>query len=292
MPISAAPPAGPPGHYRQLRRARAIAAFAVALCGIVPAPAGASSRDVEIDLRNSMYLFGVPSGSLGPFDSEKFDVTSSGAMDELLLHVVSTNRIDPSGGAHGEFLRLEDDYRLGASTVRLAAGVGGGVLGQRCVTLGFAQAVSRSRRIALSAAVDLTSLSPDHYQRVVGVGPEVALGRVSIFARYYHATTTNQPPAPSSASVLASAPISRQLGLSLAANFGGELNADRTSGFLPTSSGRFGTDLSVGVATGLGKGVGMLAAYEAADYRGPPRGGLSRIQHIVTFGISIQPLRG
>lgn len=245
---------------------------------------------MEVDLRDSIYLFGVPSGSLGPFDSAKLDVTSSGAMDVLFLHAVTTNRIDPSGGAHGEFLRLKDDHRLGAGTVRFAAGAGGGVLGERCATLAFAQPISGNRRMALSAAVDLTSLSPETYQRVVGVGPEVALGRLGVVARYYHATTTNGLPAPSSASVLASAPISRRLGLSLAANFGGEFNADRTSGFLPTSSGRFGTDLSVAARTGFGKNVGLLAAYEAAVYRGPPAGALARMQHIVTFGISMLPV--
>lgn len=270
---------------------RAVASLAFALCGIAAAPAGASSRDVEIDLRDSIYLFGVPSGTLGPFDSAKLDVTSSGAMDVLFLHAVTTNRIDPFGGAHGEFVRLEDDHRLGESTVRFAAGVGGGVLGQRCATLAFAQPVSGDRRLALSAAVDLTALSPQNYQRVVGLGPEVALGRLSVVARYYHATTTNGASAPASASVLASAPVTRRIGLVLAANFGGELNADRTSGFLPTSSGRFGTDLSVAARTGLGKSVGVLAAYEGAVYRGPPNGGLARIQHIVTFGISIRPGR-
>jgi len=272
------------------KRPHVIASCAFALCCIAAAPVDASSRDVEVDLRDSVYLFGVPSGSLGPFDSQKLDVMSAAAMDVLFLHAVTTNRIDPAGGAHGEFFRVEDDHRLGASTVRFAAGVGGGVLGQRCATLAFAQPVLGDRRIALSGAVDLTSLSPENYQRVVGVGPEVALGRLGLVARYYHATTTNGATAPASASVLASAPISRQIGLLLAANFGGELNADRTSGFLPTSSGRFGTDLTVAARTGLSKDVGVLAGYEAAVYRGPPSGGLARIQHIVTFGLSMQPI--
>ena len=242
-----------------------------------------------MELRESSYFFGVPSGYLGPFTSEKLDLIATGRSDVLFLHAVNTNRIEPFGGAHGEFVRIEDDRRLGAGTVRFAAGVGGGVLGQRSVTLAFAQPVTRDRRVSLSAAVDLTTLSPTNYQRVVGIGPEFAVGRVNVVARYYRATATAAPSTPPAASVLAAAPVSRDLGLLLAANFGGELNADRTSGFLPTSSGRYGTDLSLAVRLRLGARTNLLGAYEGAAYRAAPSGDVARRQHIVTVGVAFGP---
>ena len=152
--------------------------------------AEACPRGVELDLRDSTYVFGVPTGSLGPWKSGKVDVAACNGNDLLLLHAVSTNRIEPSGGTHGEFVRVQDDHRFGASTIRFATGVGGGVLGQRTVTLAIAQALPGDLRIALTAGIDLTSLAPDDYQRVVGLGPDIAIGRVGVSARYYHANAT------------------------------------------------------------------------------------------------------
>jgi len=275
---------------RRLSRYRLALALSIAAwAGGSTAIAEAAPRDVEIDLRDSAYFYSVPDGSLGPFNSEKFDVVAAGTLDTLFLHAVVTNRLDVSGTAHGEFLRIEDDRRFAATTVRLAAGVGGGVLGQRSATLAAAEGFGPDRRLALSAAVDITDLSAYDEQRVVGIGPEFAIGRATVFARYYHASTTLGPAAPSSACILANVPISRRAGMSLAANFGGEVNADRTSGFLPTSSGRFGTEISLAGRFALGRSTNLLAAYDGAVYRSVPDGDLARVGHIVTVGVALRP---
>lgn len=283
---------------RRARRRRA-ARFALALAlahaawaAVSIATVEAAPRDVEIDLRDSAYYYAVPDGTLGPFDSEKFDVVAAGALDTLFLHAVVTNRLAVSGTTHGEFARIEDDRRFGATTVRVAAGAGGGVLGQRSATLAAAEGLGSKRRLALSAAVDVTDLSPHDEQRIVGIGPEATVGRVTVFARYYHASTAIGPAAPSSACILVNAPISRYAGVSLAANFGGEVNADRTSGFLPTSSGRFGTEFSLAGRLALGMTAALLAAYDGGVYRSVPDGNLARVQHIVTVGVAVRPFLG
>jgi len=278
-----------PAMRGSMRRRIAHAASLAIWAGVSSGIASATSREIEIDLRDSAYYYGVPDGSLGPFNSEKLDVVAAGASDTLFLHAVVTNRLDVSGTAHGEFLRIEDDRRFAATTVRVAAGAGGGVLGQRSATVAAAEAFGSNRRLALSAAVDLTDLSAGDEQRVVGIGPEFALGHVTVFARYYHASTTIGPIAPSSACILANAPVSRRAGVSLAANFGGEVNADRTSGFLPTSSGRFGTEISLGGRFALGRSTDLVAAYDGAVYRTVPDGDLARVGHIVTVGVALRP---
>ena len=81
----------------------------------------------------------------------------------------------------------------------------------------------------------------------------------------------------------------KNLGLSISANFGGEVNGDRTSALLPTSSGRYGTDLSLGTRVGIGTGTSVLATYEGAAYRNALTGALSRVQHAITIGIALTP---
>jgi hypothetical protein len=277
---------------RNVRTIRATRTFFVSLAaffGFSIATVQAAPRDIEIDLRDSTYLFGVPDGSLGPFHSEKLDAVDANSLDTLFLHAVVTNRLDVNGATHGEFVRIEDDRRFGATTVRAAAGVGGGVLGERSATVAAAEALVPNRRLALSGAVDITDLSAHEEQRVVGAGPEFAVGGVAVFARYYRASVTNGTSAPSSACILANAALSRRAGLSLAANFGGEVNADRTSGFLPTSSGRFGTEISLAGRLALGMRAAVLVAYDGAVYRGAPGGALARVQHIITVGLGTRP---
>jgi hypothetical protein len=266
----------------------AAAALLVRFCCV---SASAAPRSLEFDLRDSDYYFQVPRGVVGPWKSEKLDLASASDVDLLTLHAVTTNRLG-AGGGHGEFLRIEDDRRFGTTQVRLAVGTGAGVLGQRTVTLGVAQSLDRRRRVRLTAGIDLTSFSPATFQRVVGVGPEVALGATQLSARYFHASTTNGAiVAPASGTVAFSFPAIRAVRLTASAFFGGEVNSDRTSSFLPTSSGRYGTDLALGARAALASNIALFSAYEGGVFRVAPAGGLSRVQHVVTLGVGYLPIR-
>ncbi len=75
----------------------------------------------------------------------------------------------------------------------------------------------------------------------------------------------------------------------MSAYFGGEVNADRASGFLPTSSGRFGTEISLAGRFALGRSADVLAAYDGAVYRSVPNGDRARVGHIVTVGVALRP---
>jgi hypothetical protein len=169
--------------------------------------------------------------------------------------------------------------------VKVAAGSGSGYQPIRSTVAEISIGIPKTRGVAAAIGEVLTSNHNGSFQRIVALGPDVALGALSANLRYYHAETTTNVVAPPSYELLASERVSNRIALGLIADLGGEVGGDRTASQLPTSSGLYGPALGLSATYGVGQ-FHVVGGYQEGEYRASKTGALAYRQFVTTFGLA------
>jgi hypothetical protein len=253
-------------------------------------PQRAIAANTEVDLRDYTYTFAAPDGAIGPWHVSKLDLEQTTGTSHVLVRYVTGNRDDPGRPAHGQYLRLEDAQTISPCfSIVGGLGAGGGYMPLRTSTAEILGRPTATFPVALAAGIELSSINPTTFQRIVAAGPTFRFGNVYGYARYYRPSVPDQSyaVAPSGAFDLG-VRATRRLDVTGVYNFGGEIGGDRTASELPTSSGRYGQDVGTGLKYGLSNRFGASVFYERAWYRQAPNGQLARRQAVIAGGFYLR----
>jgi len=265
-----------------------LAAAAAVVALLAAAPAGAATT--EIDLRDYLYTFSVPAGALGPWHVVKLDATRVSARSRFIARFVTGNRDDPGHPSHGEYMRVEDTQSLSSCVdVVGGAGVGAGYQPQSTLTAEVSAKPGARSPVSFAVGLELSTLTPAEFQRIVALGPAFSSGNFFGYARYYRPSLTGQPfDVPPSGAFDLGVHATPRLDVTGVFNVGGEIGGDRTASQLPTSSGRYGPDAGAGVRYAVTQRFGMNLLFERAWYRQAPTGAYARTQTVLSAGVFVR----
>jgi hypothetical protein len=250
----------------------------------------AAASGTEIDIRDYTYTFAVPNGVYGPWHVVKLDVERATGKSRLRARFVTGNRENSGSPSHGQYVRLEDAQTLSPCFTAVGGlGVGGGYMPRTTWTAELLGRPNARFPVELAVGIELSSITPQTYQRILAIGPNFRFGNVYGYARYYRPSVPGQPfdVAPSGAFDLG-VRATKRLDVTSVFNVGGEIGGDRTASELPTSSGRYGPDAGAGLKYALTGRFGATLFYERAWYRQAPGGEFSRRQAVISAGFFVQ----